>query len=87
MAAVRAKLVRIGNSRGIRIPKVVVEQAGLKETVELEVRKGQLLVRSARRAREGWEKQFRAMAEQGDDAPIWDDARSLTSWDERDWKW
>jgi antitoxin MazE len=87
VAAVRAKLVRIGNSRGIRIPKVVVEQAGLKETVELEVRKGQLLVRSARRAREGWEKQFRAMAERGDDAPIWDDARSLTSWDERDWKW
>ena len=85
--AVKAKLVRIGNSRGIRIPKVVVEQAGLKETVELEVRNGELLVRSARRPRERWEEQFRAMALRGDDAPVWDDAPSLTSWDEREWKW
>jgi antitoxin MazE len=84
---VKAKLVRIGNSRGIRIPKIVVEQVGLKETVELEVRSGELLVRSARRPREGWEKQFRAMALRGDDTSVWDKAPSLTSWDEREWKW
>ena len=87
MTTVKARLVRIGNSRGIRIPKTVVEQAGLKETVELEIRKGVLLVRSARLPREGWEEQFRAMAARGDDTPVWSDAPSLTSWDEREWKW
>jgi antitoxin MazE len=87
VTAVKARLVRIGNSRGIRIPKVVIEQAGLKATVELEIRKGVLLVRSARRPREGWEEQFRAMAGRGDDAPVWGDVPSLTSWDDREWKW
>jgi antitoxin MazE len=81
-AAVKARIVRIGNSQGIRIPKLVIRQAGLKDTVELEVRKGQLLVRSASRARDGWEDQFRLMAERGDDAPLWDLDGSLSSWDE-----
>jgi antitoxin MazE len=85
--AVKARIVRIGNSQGIRIPKLVIRQAGLKDTVELEVRKGQLLVRSAPRPRDGWEDQFRAMAERGDDAPIWEAGTSLSSWDEREWKW
>ena len=87
MAHVKARLVRIGNSRGIRIPKIVVEQAGLTETVELEIRKGALLVRSTRLPREGWEERFRAMAGRGDDAPVWGEVPSLTSWDEHDWKW
>jgi mRNA interferase MazF len=69
--AVKARIVRIGNSQGIRIPKVVIEQAGLKDAVELEARKGQLLVRPPSRPRDGWEDQFRAMAERGEDAPIW----------------
>ena len=87
VAAVKARIVRIGNSQGIRIPKLVIRQAGLKDTVELEVRKGQLLVRSASRPRDGWEDQFRVMAERGDDAPLWDSGASLSSWDEREWKW
>ena len=87
MPTVKTRLVRIGNSRGIRIPKIIVEQAGLKETVELEVRKGVLLVRSAGLPREGWEEQFRTMAGRGDDGPVWAEALSLTSWDEREWKW
>ncbi len=86
-AAVKTKIVRIGNSRGIRIPKLVIEQAGLKETVELEVRKGQLVIRPVSRPRHGWEDQFRAMAERGNDAPVWGPGPSLSSWDEREWKW
>jgi antitoxin MazE len=84
---VKTRIVRIGNSQGIRIPKVVLEQAGLKEMVELEVRKGQLVVRPVSRPRDGWEDQFRAMAEREDDAPVWDPGLSLSSWDEREWKW
>ena len=52
---VKTKLVRIGNSRGIRLPRVVVEQAGLEGELELEVRRKQLIVRPTARPREGWE--------------------------------
>ena len=82
--AVKTKIVRIGNPQGIRIPKVVIEQAGLKETVELEVRKGRLMVRPVSRPRDGWEDKFRAMAERGDDTPVWSPGPSLSSWDERE---
>ena len=49
--AVQARIVRIGNSQGIRIPKPLLEQAGISEQVELEVHDGQISIRPARRAR------------------------------------
>jgi antitoxin MazE len=85
-AVIKTKLVRIGNSQGIRIPRVVVEQAGLTGDVELEVRRKHLLVRPARRTREGWDERFRAMARRGDDSLLWP-AVSLSSFDEKQWEW
>lgn len=59
-ASLTAKLVRIGNSRGIRLPKAVIEQAGLKDTVELTVRDGAVILRSPpRNPRAGWRESFR----------------------------
>ena len=84
--AIKTKLVRIGNSQGIRIPRVVVEQAALTGDIELEVRGKQLLVRPARRPREGWEDRFRAMAERGDDRLLWPTS-GLSSFDEKEWEW
>ena len=55
---VKSHLVRIGNSRGVRIPKVWLEQLGLDEEVEMTVQADRLVIRSARRPREGWEEQF-----------------------------
>jgi antitoxin MazE len=83
---VKTRLVRIGNSQGIRIPRAVVEQAGLQGELELEVRRKQLVVRQASRPREGWEDRFRAMTERGDDRPAWPEA-ALTSFDEKEWEW
>lgn len=84
---VTTKLVRIGNSRGIRLPKVLVEQAGLAEELELEVRQKQLVVRSRRRRpREGWEERFRDMAAQGADRTLWPET-PLSSFDEAEWEW
>jgi antitoxin MazE len=82
----RSRLVRIGNSRGIRIPKPILEAAGLSGEVELEVEDGRLIVSSAERPRQGWEARFAAMAEQRDDRLV--DAEALpTTWDEDEWEW
>jgi len=85
---VKTKLVRIGNSRGIRLPKVVMEQAGLSEELELEVRRRHLVVRSRRRQpRAGWEERFREMAGHGHDRVLWPESPPLSSFDEDEWEW
>jgi antitoxin MazE len=54
----RIGLVRIGNSRGVRIPKPLIEQCGLGDTVELRVEDDCLVIAPVRRPREGWEASF-----------------------------
>jgi antitoxin MazE len=85
-AVIKTRLIRIGNSQGIRIPRVVVEQTGLQGELELEVRRRQLVVRPVSRPREGWEDQFRQMADRGDDRPLWPES-ALSSFDEMEWEW
>jgi len=84
---VRTRIVRIGNSRGIRIPKVLLEQSNLEEEVELEVREGEIVVRAARPVRHGWAEAFKAMAEQGDDDLLDGGVLVSTTWDEEEWEW
>ena len=83
----KASIVRIGNSQGIRIPKVVLEQTHLSGEVELEVRDRQIVIRSAKKPRQGWAQSFRAMAERGDDKLLDAEAVAQTSWDKEEWQW
>ena len=80
----KASIIKIGNSRGIRLPKPIIEQCGLEEEVELEVRRNEIVIRPLRKPRQGWEEKFRAMAEQGDDKLI---EFPLTEWEEDEWDW
>ena len=82
---IRARIVRIGNSRGIRIPKVWLEQLQLGEEVELSIQQDKLLVRRARVTREGWGEAFLRMAQQQDDRLV--DRAVVTQWDEEEWEW
>ena len=82
---VKARVVRIGNSRGIRIPKVWLDQLDLDDEVELAVQKDRLVIRRARRPREGWEEAFRSMAEHRDDRLL--DKPIVTKWDREEWEW
>jgi len=82
----KSKIIRIGNSQGIRIPKFILEQSHIGQDVELEVREGEIVIRPARRARSGWDEAFRTMADLGDDALL-DTDQSLSSWDEEEWEW
>ena len=82
----RTMIVKIGNSRGIRIPKALLEQCNLESSVELEVNDNQLIVRRAEKPREGWNEAFQRMARQGDDIVV-DDAADRTDWEAAEWEW
>jgi antitoxin MazE len=82
---VRSKVVKIGNSRGIRIPRTLLEQAGLTDEVEMIVEGNKLIIHSARLPRQGWSAQFTSMAEQGDDRLL--DQAPATRWEEGEWTW
>ena len=85
--SIRTHVIKIGNSRGIRIPRLLLEQTELGDEVELEVRGDKLVVRSARSPRQGWDEQFAKMAEQGDDRLLDSEVVSSSSWDENEWEW
>lgn len=82
----KTTVIRIGNSRGIRIPKRLLEECRLEETVELEAHKDHLVVRSASKPRGGWEEAFRRMADARDDKLL-DQQLLSTKWDRTEWQW
>ena len=83
----RARIVKIGNSQGIRIPKPLLEQTGIMDDVELEVEQNQIIIRPVTNPRAGWDDAFKAMADRGDDT-IADEAENIShSWDEDEWQW
>lgn len=82
---VRSRIVRIGNSQGIRIPKPLLEQAGLEGEVELQAEDGRIVIAAARRPRAGWAEAARAMRERGEDALL--DPPTATRFDEEEWEW
>ena len=85
MSIVKIRLIKIGNSRCIRLPEALINQVGLGDEVEIDAQRGQLVIRSAVRPRNGWEEQFKAMAQRGDDQLL--DEPIATHWDRSQWKW
>ena len=83
----RATIVKIGNSRGIRIPKPVFEQCGFEDEVEMEIHENELVIRSPRQIRQGWEEAFKSMSNLGDDKSLAEFEELSTSWDEKEWEW
>ena len=81
----KARIVRIGNSRGIRVPKVLLDQAQLPDEVELHAEPGRLVVQGARRPRMGWAEAARAMSKQGN-ADLLDEP-TATRFDREEWEW
>ena len=83
----KTRVVRIGNSRGIRIPKVLLEQTGLPEEVELSADGDSIVIRPAKRPRAGWDAAFREMALLGDDAMLDESRPGRSNWDQTEWEW
>lgn len=80
----KANVVKIGESRGVRIPKAVLEQVGLRDEVEMELRGSQLFIPESNHPRAGWEAAFAKIAEPGDDALL--DSSTPTRWDGTTWR-
>ncbi len=85
--AVKTHIIKIGNSQGIRIPKVLLQQVGLHDEVEVEAQLGQLVIRPVTLARQGWEQAFQAMAQAGDDHLLDPDPLVETAWEAAEWAW
>jgi antitoxin MazE len=83
--ATKTRIVRIGNSQGIRVPRALLEQAQLPEEVELLAQPGRLIVRAARRPRAGWAIAAKTMRERRDDRLL--DPATMTRFDRDDWTW
>jgi antitoxin MazE len=81
----KSRIVRIGNSQGVRIPKPLLEQSGLPDEVELEAHEGTIIIRPSSRPREGWDAAFSRMVEVGDDDLL--DPETPTRWDGEEWEW
>jgi antitoxin MazE len=81
----KTRIVRIGNSRGIRVPKILLDQAQLPDEVELHAEPGRLVVQGARRPRMGWAEAARTMSQQGHDHLL--DEPTDTRFDREEWEW
>lgn len=81
----KTKIISIGNSQGIRIPKAIIEQCGFNNSVEMEVIDGSLVLTPIKNVREGWEESFQEMAANGDDELLIDDA--IPTVEDEDWEW
>lgn len=81
----KSRIVQIGNSRGIRLPKVLIEEAQLEDEVELEAEPGRIVIRRGRRPRAGWAAAARKMRELNEDRLL--DPATPTRFDEKEWKW
>ena len=83
----KSRIVKIGNSRGVRIPKPLIEETGLGEEVEIQVEGNRLIIAPAGRPRADWATSFRRMARMGDDALIDGDLQVRSSWEKDVWEW
>lgn len=79
----KSRLVRIGNSRGLRLPKALIEEAGLNEKVELRVHNGAIIISPVRVSRSGWAEAARKLAKKGNASLL--DATTPTHFDEKEW--
>jgi len=81
----KTRLVQIGNSKGIRLPKTVLAEAQLDDDVELRAEPGCIVIRSAKRPRAGWAEAARKMHESGNDRLL--DKPMPTRFDREEWEW
>ena len=81
----KSQIIQIGNSQGIRIPKMLLEETRLSGDVELEVHPDGLLIRSLQKPRSTWDADFKVKADTDDDLPL--QAEAATRFEATEWKW
>ena len=81
----KAQIIQIGNSQGIRIPKTLLEDSGISGEVELESHPDGILIRNVSKPRSKWNAIFKSLEESDEDVPAGGDPS--TAFDEKEWQW
>ncbi|QQS34354.1 MAG: AbrB/MazE/SpoVT family DNA-binding domain-containing protein [Acidobacteriota bacterium] len=79
----KAQIIQIGNSQGLRLPKMMLEESGISGEVDLELRDEGILIKRSGKPREGWDAAFRSIAENDDELT----ADGSNDFDRRQWQW
>jgi antitoxin MazE len=82
----KVNLIRIGNSKGVRIPASVIKECGLGEQIEMRIEQGAIVLSPLRGVREGWDAAFETMAATGDDTALVPDLLEA-DFDKEEWTW
>lgn len=80
----KAQIIKIGNSHGIRIPKAVLEETRISGEVELEVTGEGILIRNIKKPRSDWDTAFKALNDRDDDLAL---NRPATGFEKTEWQW
>ena len=81
----KTKLVQIGNSRGIRIPKTMIKDAKLLDEVEISVKEDSIIITSIEKCRTGWAEFAKELHERKEDILLFNE--TTTKFEENDWNW
>lgn len=76
-------VIQIGNSKGIRFSKTILEKYNIKDKVDLILEKGKIIIQPLSMPRKGWEKAFKEMNENGEDRLLFNDVfedETLEEW-------
>jgi len=81
----KAQIIQIGNSQGIRIPKMMLEESGISGEVELEVQPEGILIRNISKPRSTWNAIFKSLEDSDEDSPL--EPNSATVFEKKEWQW
>ena len=79
----QVSVIQIGNSKGIRLSKTILERYNIRDSVDLVLDKGQIIIKAIDKPRNGWEESFKLMSENNDDQLMIDDVfedENLEEW-------
>jgi antitoxin MazE len=80
----KAQIIQIGNSQGVRIPKALLEETGISGEVQLAITNGGILIRKAKTPRSNWDELFRSIRDLENERI---DTQTETEFERRSWKW
>lgn len=83
----KSRIVKIGNSQGIRIPKPLIEQLGIERDIDIYVEDNKLIISRVEEPRAEWGASFKAMSDHGDDRLLDGESSTGTAWDAEEWEW
>ena len=81
----KAQIIQIGNSQGIRIPKMMLEESGISGEVELQVQADGILIRNISKPRSTWNAIFKSLEDTDEDSPL--DVNADTTFEKKEWHW